>query len=81
MARGCGVAVRSGMGRTMIVLEALAVYAALGLLVAAVFVLFGIRRVVPHATVTPGARLLLVPGATLLWPLILWRWFAARPAP
>lgn len=65
----------------MLLLEALAAYAALGLAVALPFVVFGIARVVPHAKVTAGARVLLIPGATLLWPLILGRWFKARPAP
>jgi hypothetical protein len=65
----------------MLLLEALAAYAALGLVVALVFVLFGLARVVPHTKVTAGARVLLIPGATLLWPLILGRWLKARPAP
>ncbi len=30
------------------------------------------------ATLTPGARLLLLPGAFLLWPLVLWRWMKAE---
>ena len=25
-----------------------------------------------------GARLLIIPGAALFWPLMLWRWLAAR---
>lgn len=32
------------------------------------------------ATLTPGARLLLLPGAFLLWPLVLWRWMRAERA-
>lgn len=33
------------------------------------------------ATLTRGARLLLLPGAFLLWPLVLWRWTKAERAP
>jgi hypothetical protein len=31
--------------------------------------------------VTIGARILLLPGATALWPLVLARWFSARRMP
>jgi hypothetical protein len=62
----------------MIVLKALAVYAASGTVVALAFVVFGVRRVLPHASITPGARLLLLPGAAALWPLILFRWVKSR---
>jgi hypothetical protein len=65
----------------MLLLEMLAAYAALGLAVALAFVVFGLARVVPHAKVTAGARLLLIPGATLLWPLVLGRWLKAQPTP
>jgi hypothetical protein len=58
----------------MILLEALAAYAVIGSLVAVLFVVFGISRVMPRASVTPGARLLLLPGAVALWPLVLARW-------
>lgn len=58
----------------MILLEAFATYVVLGTLVAVLFVVFGISRVMPRASVTPGARLLLVPGAAALWPLVLARW-------
>jgi hypothetical protein len=58
----------------MILLEAFATYAVLGTLVAVLFVVFGISRVMPRASVTPGARLLLLPGAAAFWPLVLARW-------
>ena len=32
----------------------------------------------PTAEVSAGARLLLLPGAAILWPLVLKRWLAAR---
>ena len=57
----------------MIVLIGLALYAAAG--VAAAFVVFGVTRVLPEPLpVTVGARILLFPGAALLWPYVLARW-------
>ncbi|MEM7069343.1 MAG: hypothetical protein AAF478_10715 [Pseudomonadota bacterium] len=50
-------------------------YLGAGLAVAAVFILFGIERVEPHARGSLGFRPLLIPGLTLLWPLVLWRWW------
>jgi hypothetical protein len=59
----------------MIVLIALAVYAAAGVAVAAAFVAFGVGRVLPApAPVTLGARVLIFPGAAALWPYVLLRW-------
>ncbi len=52
-------------------------YALIGLAVALGFVTIGIPRAMPHAgPVTWGARLLLLPGAAVLWPLVLRRWLA-----
>ena len=59
----------------MIVLFGLALYAVAGVAVAAAFVMFGVTRVLPEpATVTIGARILLLPGAAALWPYVLVRW-------
>ena len=52
------------------------VYGTGGILTALCFVLFGAARVVP-ADFTPGARILLIPGAFALWPYILFRWLKA----
>jgi len=52
------------------------VYAGLGVVVAAAFLLWGIERVDPAARGTYLFRPLLVPGTVLLWPLILKRWRA-----
>jgi hypothetical protein len=57
-------------------LNLLALYAAIGLATAIVFVLFGITRVQP-APVSFGARLLILPGAAALWPYVLVRWLKA----
>ena len=64
----------------MIILDVLALYGLLGAVTALAFVTFGIARVLPAGTpVTPGARLLLMPGAALLWPYVLVRWAKAGP--
>jgi hypothetical protein len=52
-------------------------YVAAGLAVGLAFVMFGVVRV-QSAPVTVGARILLLPGATALWPFVLARWFKAR---
>jgi hypothetical protein len=54
-------------------------YVAAGLITACAFVIFGVSRVLPHpAPVTVGARILLLPAATVLWPLVLIRWRRSR---
>jgi len=64
----------------VIILDVLALYGLLGAVTALAFVTFGIARVLPAGTpVTPGARLLLMPGAALLWPYVLVRWAKAGP--
>jgi len=57
-------------------LNALALYAAAGVVTALAFVTFGITRVQP-APVTLGARILILPGAAALWPYVLARWLKA----
>jgi hypothetical protein len=57
----------------------LALYAAAGLGIGLAFVSAGASRVLPGAcTFTPGARLLILPGAAALWPYVLVRWLRAR---
>jgi hypothetical protein len=57
-------------------LNALALYAAVGAATALAFVSFGITRVQP-APVSVGARILILPGAAALWPYVLTRWLKA----
>jgi len=58
-----------------VLLSLLGIYLLLGLLFALAFVLFGAGRVDPHAKAgTWGFRLLIMPGAAALWPLLLSRW-------
>ena len=64
-------------------LELLALYGAIGVVAALAFVSFGVTRVQP-ASVSLGARILILPGAAALWPYVLTRWIRAankaRPA-
>lgn len=65
----------SGDTPTMIFLAAVVLYATLGLITSVAFVTFGVTRVLPHPVpVTVGARILLLPGAAVLWPYVLIRW-------
>ena len=61
-----------------VALTALALYVASGILIGAAFVVFGVTRVLSEpASATVGARMLLLPGAVALWPLVLGRWLRA----
>ena len=65
----------------MILLYAVAIYLAIGLATALAFVSVGIGQVLPHGmTASLGARLLIIPGATALWPYVLMRWLRVRGA-
>ena len=62
-----------------ILASGLIIYVALGLVFGLAFVIVGVTRVQP-AALTVGARILLLPAATALWPLVLRRWLQARAA-
>jgi hypothetical protein len=64
---------------TQILVSGLVIYVAVGLIIGLAFVVFGVTRVQP-AALTVGARILLLPGATALWPIVLRRWLKARGA-
>lgn len=51
-----------------------AAYGVAGAVVALVFLVFGIERILPAARGAYAFRPLLLPGLVLLWPLVLWRW-------
>jgi hypothetical protein len=55
----------------------LVLYAAAGGCIALAFVTIGVDRVLAHASLTLGARLLLLPGAAALWPYVMLRWLKA----
>lgn len=62
-----------------LVVNVLGIYAAIGALFGIAFVIAGIGRIDPVAKgSTLGFRLIVLPGAALLWPLLLKRWFGAR---
>jgi hypothetical protein len=66
----------------MILLYGFALYALLGIVTAVLFVIFGVSQVLPHsATVTMGARILILPGAVAFWPYVLIRWLKSRGTP
>ena len=60
-----------------VLLVGLGLYVAAGLVTGIAFVVFGVT-VVQAAPVTLGARILLLPGATPLWPVVLCRWLESR---
>jgi hypothetical protein len=61
----------------MALLCLLIAYVAVGSAVALAFVIIGVTQVQPMP-VTVGARILLLPGAFLLWPLVVVRWHKSR---
>jgi hypothetical protein len=61
---------------------AFAVYGAGGAVFGLAFVAVGIARIDPEARgMSPAARLLLIPGAAALWPLMLYKWLAHKAPP
>ena len=72
------------MGIASTILLAVAAYAGVGIVVGSAFVIRGIG-VIDHATRGAGApwhfRLIILPGAAALWPLVLTRWIRAGRAP
>ncbi|HEV2674329.1 MAG TPA: hypothetical protein VGV37_07285 [Aliidongia sp.] len=69
------------MGAARIIVMGVELYGLVGIAVAVGFVTLGILRAMPHAgPVTWGARVLLFPGAMVLWPWVLRRWLAGGMA-
>lgn len=65
-----------------ILLSLLGFYLAVGILFSIPFVLRGVNRLDPHAASgTWGFRALIIPGTTLLWPLLLRRWMSGKRQP
>ena len=58
------------------------IYLAIGAVFAPVFAFLGARRIDPSAAPgTLGFRLLIMPGAMLLWPWLLYRWIRSGGTP
>lgn len=53
-------------------------YLMAGLIVAAFFLIFGIERVEPGSQGAYAFRPLLIPGLSLLWPLVIYRWWVVE---
>lgn len=64
------------MEAAALIVSLVKIYAALGVVVAVVFLAFGIDRIDPGAHGAYAFRPLLAPGIIVLWPLTLWRWLA-----
>jgi hypothetical protein len=71
------------MGTAEVILFGAATYAALGAIFGALFIIAGVGRVDHAAVGAPWSfRLLILPGAAALWPLMLLKWIrATRPDP
>jgi len=64
------------------VVGAAGVYLAVGLVFAVAFVARGIEQLDPRAReATRGFRLIVLPGAAALWPLLLARWLGGAAGP
>src|ERR1700730_11950380 len=62
---------------SMVLLYLFAATVAFGAAVALAFVAVGVEQVQPMP-VSVGARMLLLPGAFVLWPLVVARWIKSR---
>lgn len=59
----------------ILLVDFLYLYGAIGAVFAIAFIVTGVNRIDPQAVGSGwGFRLLLIPGATALWPLLLRRW-------
>lgn len=63
-----------GVAIAEVLLTLVAAYGAAGMATAVAFATAGATRVIPGAQVSLAARLLLMPAAVALWPLVLRRW-------
>lgn len=70
------------MSLAAVIATVIELWLAIGLLFSLAFVTVGVQRVDRGAIGAPwGFRLLLIPGATMLWPLLLARWLRGRGTP
>lgn len=64
------------MGFAEGLIMALQIYAGIGAVVAAAFLLIGVDRIDPGARGSYLFRVMLIPGVVGLWPLVICRWLA-----
>jgi hypothetical protein len=57
------------------------IYLTIGIVVGAVFLFLGIDHIDPAARGSYAFRPLLLPGLTLLWPIVAVRWFTLSRTP
>lgn len=65
------------MSASLLVL-CLALYAAAGAGIGLLFVTKGAERTLPGASFSGGARVMIFPGAAVLWPYVLYRWLRGK---
>ncbi len=63
------------------IVDTVMVYAGVGGLIAAVFLVWGLDRIDSRARGAHVFRPLLIPGVVVLWPLVLGRWIELEIAP
>lgn len=61
-----------------ILLYVFVLYLGAGIVTAILFFAYGASKLAHGAPVTQGARVLFIPAAILLWPLILKRWLSGE---
>ena len=66
---------REAIANAEIFLAGVEFYTLAGLIVAGLFLVAGIGRILPNARDSWIFRLLILPGVVGLWPLVLWRWY------
>ncbi len=67
---------------TILFVDVLYLYVALGVAFAATFVTIGVKRVDSQAIGSSmGFRILIFPGTVAFWPLLLRRWIAGEKEP
>ncbi|MEM8748786.1 MAG: hypothetical protein AAGF28_00680 [Pseudomonadota bacterium] len=64
------------MNEAELIFFSVKIWAYIGGVVAFFFLIFGIDRIDEDARGAYIFRPLLIPGVVLIWPLVLWRWFA-----
>lgn len=63
-----------------VIVDVVRMYGVVGMMVAAVFLFFGMDRVDEDASGTYVFRILLIPGVITLWPIVCIRWISLERA-